>query len=82
MLALTRENGQSIILSIGDERVQIRVTAVRRGKVRLAVTAARAVKIDREEIWRVENVGVVSPEEKQLAIKQALAEASMGGGMK
>jgi len=46
MLILTRKQGEAI--AIGDN-IQIQVLNVKRGQVRIGISAPREVKVDREE---------------------------------
>jgi carbon storage regulator len=48
MLVLTRNTGQSIM--IGDE-VEITVLAVMGDKVRIGISAPRAIPVFRKEVW-------------------------------
>lgn len=49
MLALSRSEGQSIII---DGKIEVKVVKWSRGNVRLAIQAPRDVSVDRDEIWR------------------------------
>lgn len=50
MLVLTRKVGESIILMIGEELVEIMVSDVHGGKVKIGIHAAKSVKILRKEL--------------------------------
>ncbi len=49
MLILSREKDQSIV--INGEEIAITVVDIRRGKVRLGVTAPPHVSVHRKEVW-------------------------------
>ena len=49
MLILCRREGQSIRI---DERVSVRVLAIRRETVELGIEAPRWVQVDREEVFQ------------------------------
>ena len=50
MLVLARHRNESIVIRCGDETIRITVVELRPRSVRLGVTAADHVMIDREEI--------------------------------
>lgn len=50
MLCLNRRKHESIILTIGDVRIEVYVSNVRGNNVRLSFDAPREVKIMRKEI--------------------------------
>ena len=49
-LALTRTEGQAILLAVDGREIRIEVARIDRGEVRLAVTAPDDVAIWREEV--------------------------------
>jgi carbon storage regulator CsrA len=61
MLALSRGEGQSIII---DGHIEVKIVKWSRSSVRLAIQAPREVAVDRDEIWRKMNPGVLTPLEK------------------
>jgi carbon storage regulator CsrA len=61
MLALSRGEGQSIII---DGHIEVKIVKWSRSSVRLAIQAPRSVAVDRDEIWRKMNPGVLTPLEK------------------
>jgi len=64
MLVLSRRPGEEIIISGG---IRVRVVSVQGGKVRLAVAAPPAVRVDRQEIrdLREQAADAVQPEAEQ-----------------
>jgi carbon storage regulator len=52
MLVLSRKKDESIIISVGEQTVQVRVLSMAGGKVRLGIEAAEEVTIHRSEVWR------------------------------
>ncbi len=67
MLALSRSEGQSIII---NGTIEVKVVKWSRSSVRLAIQAPRDVAIDRDEIWRKMHPGEKSPLEKAEADRQ------------
>lgn len=61
MLALSRSEGQSIII---DGIIEVKVVKWSRSSVRLAIQAPREVTIDRDEIWKRIHPGEKSPLER------------------
>jgi carbon storage regulator CsrA len=61
MLALARGEGQSIII---DGNIEVKIVKWSRSSVRIAIQAPRAISVDRDEIWRKMNPGVLTPLEK------------------
>ena len=56
MLTLTRKEKESIILEVGEERIEVIVAASRRDhSVRLAIKASDNVNIIRKELLEKEN---------------------------
>ena len=52
MLVLTRKAGQEITIGTdGNVRIVVLEVQARRNRVRLGITAPRAVPVHREEIW-------------------------------
>jgi len=71
MLVLSRQKDESIM--IGDD-VEITIVDVRGGKVRLGITAPKAVSVHRKEIWvaikkekqaEIENLKIEEPKKKK-----------------
>ncbi|VTT96528.1 ---NA--- : Carbon storage regulator CsrA OS=Singulisphaera acidiphila (strain ATCC BAA-1392 / DSM 18658 / VKM B-2454 / MOB10) GN=Sinac_6732 PE=4 SV=1: CsrA [Gemmataceae bacterium] len=62
MLVLTRKPGERIVIGDGPARIEIVVTGVDRGKVRLGITAAREVPIWREELLPADPADPFAPE--------------------
>ena len=71
MLVLSRQKDESIM--IGDD-VEITIVDVRGGKVRLGITAPKAVSVHRKEIWvaikkekqaEIENLKIEEPKNKK-----------------
>ncbi len=58
MLALSRTEGQSIII---NGNIEVKVVKWSRSSVRLAIQAPREISIDRDEIWRKNNPGQHTP---------------------
>ncbi|HMD54222.1 MAG TPA: carbon storage regulator [Phycisphaerae bacterium] len=58
MLALSRAEGQSIII---NGTIEVKVVKWSRSSVRLAIQAPREVSVDRDEIWRRIHPGAKSP---------------------
>lgn len=50
MLALTRKEGERIILTVGGHQITLMVNEARSGTARLGIEAPAAVKIVREEL--------------------------------
>ena len=50
MLVLQREEGESIVIDTGQERIIITVTRIKCGRVRLGIAAPAHVAVDRMEI--------------------------------
>jgi carbon storage regulator len=75
MLALSRGEGQSIII---DGRIEVKIVKWSRSSVRLAIQAPREVDVDRDEIWRKEHVGELTPLEK--AERDRREKFGPGGG--
>ena len=50
MLVLTRKEGESIILQIGEDKIEITLTEIRSNSVRLGIEAKEDYKIIRKEI--------------------------------
>lgn len=61
MLALSRTEGQSIII---NGNIEVKVVKWSRSSVRLAIQAPREITIDRDEIWRRNNPGAATPLEQ------------------
>lgn len=73
MLALSRSEGQSIII---NGTIEVKVVKWSRSSVRLAIQAPRDVAIDRDEIWRRMHPGQKSPLEKAEADRHISLPAS------
>ncbi len=73
MLALSRSEGQSIII---NGTIEVKVVKWSRSSVRLAIQAPRDVAIDRDEIWRRMHPGQQSPLEKAEAQRHIPLSAS------
>ena len=50
MLALSRKKSESVIITVGDQRIKVMVIEIRGDKVRLGFAAPRHITIHREEI--------------------------------
>jgi carbon storage regulator len=50
MLVLTRRMHEELVITIGDQKVVVRVVGVARDRVRLGVTAPREVAVHRSEV--------------------------------
>ena len=50
MLVLSRRNGESLIIGTGDKKIVVTLVAIRDGKVRIGIDAAKDVPIHRKEI--------------------------------
>lgn len=61
MLALSRSEGQSIII---DGVIEVKIVKWSRSSVRLAIQAPRSVTVDRDEVWRKMHPGTATPLEK------------------
>ncbi|HVS70937.1 MAG TPA: carbon storage regulator [Phycisphaerae bacterium] len=77
MLALSRGEGQSIII---DGKIEVKIVKWSRSSVRLAIQAPREITVDRDEIWRKMNPGVLSPLEKAEQDRKERFEREAGGG--
>lgn len=75
MLALSRSEGQSIII---NGTIEVKVVKWSRSSVRLAIQAPRDVAIDRDEIWRRMHPGQKSPLEKAEAERHIPLPAAAG----
>lgn len=54
MLVLSRKNGESIVIDLGNGQVaRITVVEIRGEKVRLGVVAPKETPVHREEVWNV-----------------------------
>lgn len=49
-LILRRRKEESIVITVGDDTIHIKVYEVKRGQVSLAFTAPPHIQIDREEV--------------------------------
>ncbi len=80
MLVLTRRTGESVM--IGDE-VVVTVLEVRGDVIRLGITAPRAIRVHREEVYRelqAANLQAASPsEESVLALARSLLPPPTAG---
>jgi len=50
MLALRRRKEESIVITVGNDTIRIKVIDIRKRDVKLAFEAARHIQIDREEV--------------------------------
>lgn len=50
MLALSRKKSESVIITVGDQRIKVMVIEIRGDKVRLGFDAPKHIAIHREEI--------------------------------
>lgn len=56
MLVLSRRDGESIVIGTGAGAVLVTLIETQRGKVRLGVTAARDVPVNRQEMLSDEDL--------------------------
>lgn len=56
MLALRRRKEESIVITVGDVTIRIKVIDIRKRDVKLAFEAARHIRIDREEVFNRKEV--------------------------
>ena len=50
MLVLSRKKGETVIITVGDQRIRVMLVDIRGDKVRLGFDAPKDVTIHREEI--------------------------------
>jgi carbon storage regulator len=50
MLILTRRTGETIVIGEGDNEVRVTVLGVKGNQVRIGVSAAKKIPVNREEI--------------------------------
>ena len=52
MLVLTRKKGQKVYLDVDkNTRIEVMITEIERGQVRVGITAPETIKIMRGELW-------------------------------
>lgn len=51
MLILTRQKGQSIIIGMGEDMVEVSIVDIRGDNIRLGITAPRYISVHRKEIY-------------------------------
>lgn len=51
MLVLSRKTNESLVIEFGGEVVEVMVVSQKGPKVRLGVTAAREVRVNRKEVY-------------------------------
>lgn len=52
MLVLTRRHNEAIVIQYGGETITIKVLRINQEHIRLGIDAGKAVKVDREEIYK------------------------------
>jgi carbon storage regulator CsrA len=56
MLVLRRRKEETVVITVGDDTIRIKVIELRSGDVKLAFTAPPHITIDREEIHNQKEV--------------------------
>lgn len=51
MLVFSRKENEVVVICSNDQMIRVRVLAIEGKKVRLGVTAADEISVDREELW-------------------------------
>lgn len=70
MLVLTRRTNEELVITLGKQRVVVRVVDVSRDRARLGIIAPREVAVHREEVARR-----IAQEEAQRETQLAAAHA-------
>lgn len=52
MLVLSRKKDERIIITMGDQTIEVSVLKIDGGNVRLGIKAPQSVAIHREEVWK------------------------------
>ena len=76
MLVLSRKNGESIVVGDGSERIEFTIVQIRGDKVRVGITAPKAVPVHRSEV----HSAIVSAGEDVLEKRQRQIEAELTKG--